>query len=134
MKNKAFTLIELLAVITILAIIVLITAPLVLNTVEDSAASLSKTQKIAIENAAREWAIKNVSVDNDNKINGKKYTSVTVKKLQEEHYLDNKDSLKKIKISNLNKAGICIKVNLSGNEFVGFTYKYKTNVTGTKCA
>lgn len=133
MKNKGFTLIELLAVIAILAVIVIIASPFVLNTAEESSKSLNKTQKIAIENAAREWTLKNVSIDNENKISGNTYTSVTVKKLQEDHYLDKKDSLKKIKIDDLEKAGVCIKVNLSESEFAGFTYEYKDNVTGTNC-
>jgi len=134
MKNKGFTLIELLAVIAILAIVAIITTPVVLNVVKDSTTSLNKTQKLAIENAAREWALKNVSVGVDNKIGGKAYTSVTVKKLQDDHYLDNKDSLKKININDMTKAGVCIKVKVSGSEFVGFTYEYKDDVAGTKCA
>lgn len=134
MKNRGFTLIELLAVIAILAVIVVITTPVVLNTIKTSTDKLNENQKLAVENAAREWVLKNVSVDNNNKISGKTYTSVTIKKLQDDHYLDNKESLQRININDMTKAGVCIKVKTSGTEFIGYTYTYKDDVTGTKCA
>lgn len=134
MKNRGFTLIELLAVISILAIIAVITTPVVLNTINESTNKLNENQKLAVENAAREWVLKNVSVDKDNKISGEQYTSVTIKKLQDDHYLDKKATLKRINIDDMSKAGVCIKVKTSGSEFIGYTYTYKDDVTGTKCS
>ena len=136
MKN-GFTLIELIAVIVILAIVAIITTPVVLNTVEASKTKLNETQKLAVENAAREWALKNLSINASNKAVNSSNTEVkyiTIKSLQDAHYLDNKTSLEKIKISDLTKAGVCIKVKISGGEFIGFSYQYKDNVTGSNCS
>ena len=135
MKVRGFTLIELLAVIVILTIIALITVPLVLDTVDVSKNKLNENQKIAVENAAREWGIKNISVSDDNKAyyNGSQIKSITIKKLQDEHYLDGKDSLKNIKINDISKAGVCVRVLTNGDDFTGFSYVFKDDVTGSNC-
>lgn len=60
MKNKGLTLIELIAVLTILAVIGLIVIPQVFKQVEEHKNQLSQTQIIIIEEAARSWATDNV--------------------------------------------------------------------------
>ncbi len=55
MKNKAFTLIELLAVIIILAIIALIATPIILNVIEDSRKSANRSQIEILLNGAETY-------------------------------------------------------------------------------
>ncbi len=119
MKNKGFTLIELLAVVAILAIIAIITVPTMVGTVETSRKKLNAEQKLAIENAAREWGVKNLYIDDNNASVNK----LSVKTLQDEGYLDKKASLKGIKIDDLDKAGVCIKYE--SNQYV---YTYNDNI------
>lgn len=119
MKNKGFTLVELLAVIVILAIIAVITIPNLIGVVNTSRTKLNKEQKLAIENAAREWGVKNLYID-DNNVSVNK---LSAKKLQDDGFLEKKDSLKGININDLNKAGVCIKYK--SNQYV---YTYTDNI------
>lgn len=56
--RKAFTLVELLAVLVILGIVSLITVPIVTKTIASSKESMYKNQVNEIEKVARNWFIK----------------------------------------------------------------------------
>lgn len=62
-KNKAFTLVELIAVITILGIIALITVPAINGAVVKSKEQAYVTQKNSIIAAAKKWNLDNVGTD-----------------------------------------------------------------------
>ncbi len=59
-RNKGFTLIELIAVITILAVVALITVPAVNKAITKSKDKAYETQKNAIVAAAKEWNLENI--------------------------------------------------------------------------
>ena len=67
MKNKGFTLMELLAVIIILAVIALITVPIVINTINDSKES-SKDMSKELYIRAADQAIVKYNMDNQGKL------------------------------------------------------------------
>ena len=87
MKNsKGFTLVELIAVITVLAIVALITVPAVNNAVKKSQERALKAQEDAIIESAKKYALENIEIlpkiDSGQKI-------IYVGDLVEEGYLDN---------------------------------------------
>ena len=123
MKNKGFTLVELLAVIVIISIISVIAVPNVINVLNTSKETISDEQKLAIENAARAWGLKNVSLSDNNK---PKKSFVTIDELYQKKYIGNKVlSNLNLSRSDLVNAGVCISWNSNYNQFV---YKYDDNV------
>ena len=122
MNKKAFTLIELMAVIVILSIIVVITTPVIFNLVSNVKDELSKEQIQIIENAARMWGVKNLSVDNNNPVkNSEVINSITINDLKKDGFLEKKD-IKNISEEEINNAGVCISYN---NQFI---YVFTENV------
>lgn len=70
MKNKGFTIVELLAVIVILSVVLLVSVPAVFNIISSSRESISEEQKTAIVSAARSWGISNLyPVKEDSTVN-----------------------------------------------------------------
>lgn len=59
MKNKGFTLVELLAVLVILAIIAMIVTPIVSGVIQDSGEKVYKEQVKTIIRSAQKWALAN---------------------------------------------------------------------------
>lgn len=86
MKNKGFTLVELLAVIVILGIIAIVTVPNVINVLNDSSVNLNKKQKEQILNAARMYGNKYITVSN----NEPSMSEITIGSLKDNGYLDDK--------------------------------------------
>lgn len=85
MKNKGFTMIEILAVFTVTAIILLISVPLIINNVRNE-------NKIAIENFQNDVYIAAEAYASDTEINENLYvtqevSTVTIKSLIESGYL-----------------------------------------------
>lgn len=62
MNKKGFTLVELLAVITILSILALITTPVVINIINQSKHQAKDRQKELIEGAAERWGVNNLKL------------------------------------------------------------------------
>ena len=81
MKNKGFTLVELLAVILILGVIDTITVPSVMSAIKTSREKAYERQKEMIEDAARRWSTDNPTMGE---------TEVSISYLQEEGYLNSK--------------------------------------------
>ena len=78
--NRAFTLIELMAVIILLAIIAAISFPFIQDSINESKENTCKDQKQTIEYAAKRWA-----AQNSTKLGNS--TTVSIQKLKDEGYL-----------------------------------------------
>lgn len=85
--NKGFTLIELMAVIVILAIIASIAFPFVQDSINDSKINTCKEQKRTIEYAAKRWG-----ADNAANLNGEN-TQISVTDLKKGGYLTSNQEL-----------------------------------------
>ena len=60
MKNKGFTLVEILAAVTILALLALITVPAVTKPIKDSKNDLYKAQLSSFKESAKGWGVDNM--------------------------------------------------------------------------
>lgn len=110
MKKNGFTLVELLGVIIILAVISLITIPIVDRSMKESKQKADATQKANIELAAKNWAL-----DYMDKIGGNSI-SITLGQLKNESYLAND-----IKVPSTNVAyndNRVIKINYVNKDYV----------------
>ena len=87
MKNKGFTLAELLGVMVILSLISVITVPAVTESLNNYKTKLCNSQINEIISAARTWGNENVLLLPDN--DGESY-EVTLKTLSEYGYIDKK--------------------------------------------
>ena len=94
MKNKGFTLMELLGVIMILAILALITFPPIIEEIKKSKSEIKGTTKVLIIDAAKDYYEDNIN--NYELIEGVTYC-ININTLSEQGYLN-----KKIKDENLN--------------------------------
>lgn len=83
MDRKGFTLVEILAAITILAIISIITATTITHFVKKSHNELNEIQKDNIKMSAKVWVS-----DNKDKLIDKDCISITLKDLQDSGYID----------------------------------------------
>ena len=90
MKNKGFTLVELLAVIVIIGLVALVAVPAVNRNITESRIELEKIQVQTIELAGKKWASENY---NELDLEYLNTTSVTIKMLQDLDYLT-KDKIK----------------------------------------
>ncbi len=91
MKNKGFTLVELLAVIVILGIILLVVMPSVTGILNRSQNRLNDEQEQAILNAARQWGTSNLLEDNGKiYLDGVEKKYVTLNELQTSGFLEDK--------------------------------------------
>lgn len=124
MNKKGFTLIELMAVIVILSVIALITTPIVINVISNVRNELSNEQKQIIENAARMWGVKNLSVDDNNQPikNSEVINSIAINDLKYDGFLEKKD-IKNINEDEMERAGVCI--SYDGNQFI---YKFINDI------
>ena len=119
MNKKGFTLIELMAVIVILSVIAVITTPVIINVVSNVRSELSKQQKQIIENAARMWGVKELSLEKQEDGNYKpSQTRIPISKLKQNNYLEDKE-INNLTEEELNKAGVCI--SYEDNQYI---YKF----------
>lgn len=120
MKKNGFTLVELIAVIVILALILLIVTPNVIGTLNRSKARLNETQKQQVISAARNWGMKNVTLEG----NAPSKSSVTISELQKSGYLEDKDIEDLVTKNNIANTKICI--TYENYQFV-YTYEGEGN-------
>lgn len=85
MKQKGFTLVELLAVITVLAIIALLVVPTISRSFRESTQNLIDAQIVNIKDAAKSWGADHVDTLPDTQGGS---TVVTVGQLKQGGYLD----------------------------------------------
>lgn len=110
-KEEGFTLVELLAIIVILALIALITYPIVTQTISNSKDKLSDEQYSRIYDAAKAYAVKNVSGDS---------ACVTIATLKASGFLEDK-TISDPKTGNTLDGHVSIVWNSSNNQY---TYTY----------
>jgi len=120
MKNKGFTLVELLAVVALLAIIAAIAFPFIQDSIEESRENTYKEQVRTIEYAAKRWA-----ADNSNELNkGTTYKSITF--LKQKGYLTSNQNTKDPRDNSEMKG--CVEITYDP-EYKQYSYKY-----GNKCS
>ena len=108
MKNKGFTIVELLAVIIILGVVMFIATPNIIKILNDSKKSLGEEQKRAIERAARSWGVENLYIKYDN--NNNPFASqdwVDIDTLIRDGYLKSK-TFKTLESNEDIESGVCI--------------------------
>ena len=105
MKNKGFTLAELLVVILVLGLIATITTPIVTNFITTSRQKACERQKEMILDATKRYVSDNAGNFslNSEKCEGK---GIDIQELQDDGYLD--DELKNPKTNTLFDKGACI--------------------------
>ena len=111
MKNKAFTLIELLGVILILGLLVLIAFPPLLSKIKNSKSKISEATKLLIIDATKDYI--NDNENNFEKTNGMTYC-IPISTLIENNYLN--ENLKDENLNNI-KATKKIKLIYNNNNF-----------------
>lgn len=117
MKNKAFTLVELIAVVAILGLIALVVYPAVGSVIRNAREETYKDQVDVIIKAAKEWSVKNATKLSDD---GTVY-SLPVDDLIEEGYITN-DEVKDPRDSSKNLEGsVEIKYN---SDTKSYDYNY----------
>lgn len=119
MNKKGFTLVELLGVLVILAIIALITTPIVINVVNGTKKNSNKVQKELIISYAKLW-----QTQYDHKIsevNGSVY-KLTITELKTSGIIPNNDLVDIEKDQTMNNA--CVEITTKEN---GYNYEFIEN-------
>ena len=80
MNEKAFTLVELIAVIIIVALVVLISSPIISGSMSKAREKTYEQQAYSIETAAKKWALYNDILDSE--------YCVSLNKLKEDGYIE----------------------------------------------
>lgn len=117
MKNKGFTLVELLCVIIIIAVISVIVFPMVAGHINDSKEELDKVQISDLEAAAEKWSINNLDKMDKYHIND---IIVTIAYLKQEGYLE-KDTILKPSTKEEMDGVVLIRYNFNTKQY---SYKY----------
>ena len=120
MKNKAFTLVELLGVIVVLGILAMITVPIVQRTIIDNTNSVYEDQITSFEKAARNYVgqdpFKMTKCQTEN-------CEITLEELQDKGLLPSGDIKNPKTDENFNLKNV-VKITYDGNKY---TYKYDTS-------
>ena len=121
-KNKGFTLVELLAVIVILALIALIATPIILNVISDAKKEAAKDSAYGYIEAIENAIIRNDFEEDDN------FLSPDASGCYELNELDKKVNIKGTKPKIDDSAQVCLKdgtvTNLTGVEIDGYEFTY----------
>ena len=116
MNKKAFTLIELMAVIVVLGIVALIAVPVISGTLKDSKEKIYEEQVRRIEDAAKKWGVDNIYDDNENEY------YVSLSELISEGYLEGANQIKN-PIDNTTMDG-CVIISYE-QDYNQYTYEYE---------
>lgn len=120
MRNKAFTLVELLGVIVILGIIAVITVPIVQRTIIENTEKAYEDQIISFERAARNY----VASDVYNMTNCQtRICTVSLKELQEKGFLPSGDIVNPETDEKFDMENV-VDITYDGSTF---SYNYDTN-------
>ena len=120
MNNKAFTLIELLAIIIILGLLATIAAPNIMSAIKSSSEKADERQKKLIVEAAERWA-----VDNPNELAEKMTENkaiIKIEDLKEEGYLSDEINSPSTK----GEMQGCVLIEKIGNKYI---YEYRNDNT-----
>lgn len=121
MEKKGFTLVEVLAVITILGVIALITTISVIRIVNDSREKLYDKQIGTYEEQAKKWSVDNASLLEKDKT---KSCCVTIDTLYKDGYLEETDLKNPRNPDKKISGGVTITYNENYQQFI---YKYDNN-------
>ena len=119
MKNRGFTLVELLGVIVILSIIAVITVPLVQRTILENTEEVYNDQVLSFERAARNYT--NSAVYNMTRCEPS--CSISLKELQEKGYLPSGDIINPKTDEKFDMENV-VDITYSGKKF---SYNYDTS-------
>lgn len=120
--KKGFTLIELIAVIFLLALIMLIVTPIINDNILKSKTNLNSEQIRQVEDSARQWGIDNLIIKEEKPAlkNGTIITKVSIRDLQTSGYLDDKTIVNILTKEDISESvNVCI--TYENNQFV---YEY----------
>lgn len=117
MKQKGFTLIEILAVIVILGIVVALFAPKVNSIIKNASKELEKEQINQIINATKKYAVNNTNIL---PISGT--TQITIQELINKGIIDNE---KVINPKTKEELTGCVEITYNNN-YNQYSYTYKT--------
>lgn len=120
MKNKAFTLVELLGVIVILGILAMITVPIVQKTIIDNTNSVYQDQITSFEKAAKNYVAKNVYEMTKCQT---ETCQISLRKLQEEGLLPSGNIINPKTDKNFDLENV-VDITYNGTNF---TYNYDEN-------
>lgn len=123
MKNKGFTILELLAVITILAMLALIVIPAVSKQMDNSKDNLYSVQIKSIEDSAKAWGADNLFKLPD----GDDCITVTLGYLKDGGYIDNSIINPKTN-EDFSNTETFVNISKQNNQYV-----YEVKTSGTKC-
>lgn len=114
---KGFTLVELLAVLVILGIIMTITTPIVIKSINNSAEKLYNEQIILLENASAKWLIEHTGeVDQSSTFE----KCISIEELKQGGYIPSTDVINPKTKEAMNG---CVKITYDEN-YKQFNYKY----------
>ena len=118
MKQKGFTLVELLSVIVVICVIGSIATSIVISYINSANKELLETQKSNIISAAKEWVIKNTDKLDEYHLNN---TYVSLFELKEYGYLENKKITNPVTKVNMDGCVVISYVKSSKS----YSYEYK---------
>ena len=119
--KKGFTLVELLAVIVIIAVTSMIVFPTIGNIISKSKKSLHDSQILDIQKAAEKWATENSEVLDEYHVND---IYISLKSLQDSNYLEQDDIKDPISRDDMNG---CVRINYDlDSQSYKYTYEEKT--------
>lgn len=121
MKKRGFTLVELLAVLVVLAVISTIAFPIVNNIIDESEEKAYKQQIKTIEKAAKNWSTDNSNLlveidDNDEIVNKSCY--ITLDRIKYEGYLETNDTINPIDDSNMNNYVVELNYDSNSHQYL----------------
>lgn len=121
MKKRGFTLVELLAVLVVLAVISTIAFPIVNNIIDESEEKAYKQQIKTIEKAAKNWSTDNSNLlveidDNDEFVNKSCY--ITLDRIKYEGYLETNDTINPIDDSNMNNYVVELNYDSNSHQYL----------------
>lgn len=126
MKNKGFTLIELIGTLVILSLLLIIIAPLVTRSLRNGIKKADEQAKTNIELAAKNWASDNKGLLP--KIQNNSY-NIKVSEMINQGYLD--DEIK-LPGNDTNPDTVCVKITKT-NETNSVKDKYEYNYSNSEC-
>ena len=121
MKNKGFTLIELVSVVVLLGIVAVISVPVVKNITKDAKQKVLDKQINSVLESAKNWAIKNTDLLPETG----ESTLVKIDTLKKEGFLENKEIINPVDKSEMNG---CTEIKYNA-DFNQYEYLYQTKCT-----
>ena len=117
MNHKGFTLVELLAVIVILAVVAIVTVPIIFNVLDDSQEGINKSQEKSIIESAKKYVIDNPFAEETH--------IICVNELIKGGYIDNKALIDPMTKAEFNNACVVVLFAPSDDEKMLDRYSYE---------